>query len=577
MLLNLREEVISLVLEALSSEYSLNYNKEELISKLEIPKSVEMGHVAFPVFFLAKELRKSPKDIASQLATNINAHLDAKLSGNLKDVSPAAGYINFKFKSFYLQNLLFKAVEKLSSLDNAKLKSSGKKVLVDYCSPNVAKPMHIGHFRATIMGQAICNLARSQGHEVIALNHLGDWGTQFGKLAWAIQNWGSEYPLEKEPIESLLKLYIRFHEEAEANAEIEKAGAETFKKLEDGDEEILKLWEKIVSLSLAEYDKTLSRLRVKHSLIRGESFYNDRLDDIVEKLNKAKLLKESEGAQIVDLESDNMPPCLIKKADGASLYATRDLASALYRMEELGVNENLNVVGSEQTLHFQQVFKVLEKMGYDWVKDCHHISFGRYRFKDGEMSTRKGKLIRLNEMLDKAHTIAKEIIQKKNPDLKNKDIIAEQVGIGALIFYDLLNDRNKDIEFDWEKVMNFEGDSGPYVQYCQVRCRSVLAKSKCKPLYKECLELETTEEQELVKTLLSYDEVLQSSYSLYKPHILANYLLEVCKAFGHFYHKCRIVGEEEKLEGSRLALVASVQKVIEDGLSVLNIESPEAM
>ncbi len=558
------------VCETLKSVFNIELDEIKILDLLESPKKVEMGHVAMPVFFLAKELKKSPKDISQLLADSINETLQAPMS----KAEAAGGYLNFTFDNLSLQKLLF---DHVNSSQLGEAKSSGKRVVVDYCSPNVAKPMHIGHFRATIMGQAICNLAVSQGHDLVALNYIGDWGTQFGKLAWAIENWGSEYPLEAEPIESLLKLYIRFHEEAETNKEIEKAGAETFKRLEEGDEDIKKLWQKIVKLSLAEYEKTLKRLKVKHNLVRGESFYNDKLKDTVELINSKGLLEESEGAQIVNLESDNMPPCLIRKADGASLYATRDVASALDRIEDLKADQSLYVVGSEQTLHFQQVFKVLEKMGYDWVKDCHHISFGRYRFADGQMSTRKGRLIRLNEMLDKAQTIAQEIINKKNPDLKNKKVIAEQVGIGALIFYDLMNDRQKDIDFDWDKVMNFEGDSGPYVQYCQVRCRSVLAKSGKAPLFDGGVELAAVEERELIKTLLSFEQVLESAYKNFKPHVVANYLLDVCKAFGHFYHKCRIVGEEDKLEQSRLALVVSTQKVIEKGLAILNIESPEAM
>lgn len=558
------------VYNTLKTVFNIELDQVKILGLLESPKKVEMGHIAMPVFFLAKELKKSPKDITQLLADSINDSIQKPMS----HVEAAGGYLNFTFDNIELQKLLFNHVNS-SQLGAAK--SSGKRVVVDYCSPNVAKPMHIGHFRATIMGQAICNLAKSQGHDLVALNYIGDWGTQFGKLAWAIENWGSEYPLETDPIESLLKLYIRFHEEAETNKEIEKAGAETFKRLEDGDEEIRELWQKIVKLSLAEYSKVLKRLRVEHSLTRGESFYNDKMSGAVDLIKSKGLLEESEGAQIVNLESDNMPPCLIKKADGASLYATRDIASALDRIEGLKADQSLYVVGSEQTLHFQQVFKVLEKMGYDWVEHCHHISFGRYRFADGQMSTRKGKLIRLTEMLDKAQAIAQEIINKKNPDLTNKEAISEQVGIGALIFYDLMNDRQKDIDFDWEKVMNFEGDSGPYVQYCQVRCRSVLAKSGKEPMFIGGVELSTNEERELIKTLLSFEQVLENAYRSFKPHVVANYLLDVCKAFGHFYHKCRIVGEEEKLEKTRLALVVSTQKIIEKGLAVLNIESPEAM
>ncbi|MCB0343390.1 MAG: arginine--tRNA ligase, partial [Bdellovibrionales bacterium] len=455
---------------------------------------------------------------------------------------------------------------------------AGKTVVIDFSSPNVAKPMHIGHLRATVIGQAICNLARSQGYNVIGINHLGDWGVQFGKLAYAYQKWGSEYPFATEPFESLYKLYVRFHDEAELDPEIEKEGSLMFKRLEDGDEGIADLWRMFVDVSMQDYNRLWAMLGVKHELVRGESFYNDRLKAVEDRLQKLGLLEESEGAVVVKLDDADMPPCLIRKSDGASLYATRDLASAIYRKEELGADLNLYVVGAEQTLHFKQVFKVLEKMGYEWAKDCHHVSFGMYRFKDvGKMSSRKGNVIFLEDVLRRAIDMVKEVIESKNPDLDDKDEVAKKVGVGAIVFNDLINDRVKNVDFDWDRVLDFEGDSGPYVQYVCVRCESILRKyGKAVPPSMP-VDLDSSEERELVKILLSYPEILNVAFKGFKPNVLAHYLLDVCRAFNHFYHKCRVLGVEPEVEAARIALVSATLAVLKNGLKLLNIETPKAM
>jgi arginyl-tRNA synthetase len=543
-------------------------------SLLEIPRELKHGHLSLPVFSLSKLKKMAPPVIAKQIAEELNK----SKSEWIDKVEPVGGYVNFHLKNLKVFNVLFKS----ASTDSGKLGHRqdyvGKKLLIDYSSPNVAKPMHIGHLRATVIGQAIRNLAESQGYSVVGLNHLGDWGVQFGKLAWAYLKWGGEYPFDKDPFESLYSLYVRFHQEVETHPEYEKEGAATFKKLEDGDPELRALWQKFIDISMKDFDRLWQRLGVKHDLVRGESFYNDRLKDAEKLIQDKGLLVESEGAQVVDLSHLNIPPCLIRKSDGAALYATRDIASALYRMEELKADLNLYVVGSDQALHFKQVFAVLEKMGYPWVESCHHIGFGLVRFKDaGKISSRKGNIIRLSDLLDQAVSRVTKIMDEKNPDLKNKAQVAEEVAIGAVIFNDLVNDRIKNVEFDWDRALSFDGDSGPYVQYCHVRCESIL--NKINPKYPKELSVDLTseEERDLIKTLMSYEQVLSDSFRHFKPNILANYLLHVCANFNRFYQKHRIIAGDESLVESRAALVFSTQKVIASGLGVLNIKSPKAM
>ena len=525
-----------------------------------------------PVFFLAKRLKKAPPIIAQEYSEKIKSLQWPEIEG----VQPISGFINLKLSWEFMSQHLLEALQASHKLGFSE-SGLGKTMVIDFSSPNVAKKMSIGHLRATVIGQSIYNLALSQSYKVIGLNHLGDWGTQFGKLAWALDNWSDEYPIDENPMKALTDIYVRFHEEAEKNAELEKHGAAYFKKLEEGDEHVTSLWKKIVKLSMEDYNRMWNLLGVKHDLVRGESFYNDKLKPTEKLLEDKKLLVESEGAMVVMLEDDK-PPCLIRKSDGASLYATRDIASAIYRREELKADLNLYVVGQDQTLHFQQIFEVLHKMGYDWAEGCHHISFGMYRFKDiGRMSTRKGNVIHLEDVINKAIDSINGIIEQRNPNLKDKAKVAEQVGIGAVIFNDLVNDRTKNVDFNWERALSFEGDSGPYVQYVVVRCKSILRKYNKSLAQKFEVELTTPEERELTLRLLALDEVLQLSFKSFKPHILANYLLEVCRIFNQFYHKCRIIDQEEGLAASRAKLVEATEKVLTQGLSVLNIETPEEM
>lgn len=573
----------------LPSEISDNdvVSVENLIQVLEQPKNLDHGHLAFPVFSLAKILRLAPPVIAKKLADQIQAAVDGCQSSDeknqkylgLEKATAVGGYVNLTFSGHSLQSRLFAAIrEGRGRLGYSEI-GKGKKIVIDYSSPNVAKPMHVGTLRATVIGQAIRNVAETQGYEVIGLNHLGDWGVQFGKLAWAYQKWGDQYDFKNAPFQSLFDLYVKFHDEAAKNPELDAQGSLVFKRLEQGDQEIEKIWKMFVEITLIEDQKLWDLLGVKHDLVRGESFYNDRLKPVEDLLEQKGLLQESEGALVVPM-GDDMPPCLIRKSDGASLYATRDIASAIYRKEELGADLCLYVVGVDQTLHFKQVFKVLELAGYDWAKDCHHISFGLYRFKDGvKMSTRKGNVIFLEDILRQAIERTSEIIAKKNPHLteSEREQIATDVGVGAVIFGDLVFDRVKNVEFDWDRILSFEGDSGPYVQYMHVRCQSLLRKYGKAPKLDPGRLMNEKDERELIRLLFSYDEILESTFRSFRPNILAQYLLEVCGVFSRFYHNNRILGEAAEVEESRMALVAATQAVLNEGLAKLSIRAPDVM
>jgi arginyl-tRNA synthetase len=553
---------------------ALGLNEAELVPTMESPRRPNQGQLALPVFQLAKSKGMAPPVLATELALKLNAQQIPEI----ERVEAVQGFVNFHFQTKFLQELLLNTLRAQGSEFGRSTNGLGKTLVIDFSSPNVAKAMHIGHLRATVIGQAIVNLARSQGYKVIGLNHLGDWGVQFGNLAWAYKHWASEYPFDSEPFASLTRLYIRFHEEAEKDPELARKGAETFRRLEEGDSEITQIWKLVVEISLREYARIWKMLGVAHDLVRGESYYNDRLKPVENLLESRGLLVESDGAMVVRLDDEGMAPCLIRKTDGASLYATRDLASAIYRHDELGADLNLYVVGAEQTLHFRQIFSVLKKLGYAWAANCHHIGFGMYRFKDiGKMSSRKGNVILLEDVLSRAIEMVKAIIGQKNPNLAGAEKVAQQVGIGAIVFNDLMNDRNKNVEFDWEKVLDFEGDSGPYVQYCHVRCVSLVNKfgKPCPTTMK--LALESLEERELIRALINFPDVLQSAFKNFKPHLVATYLLEICKLFSQFYTQHRILGEESSLEESRMALVGATQAVLARGLGVLNIEAPNAM
>lgn len=565
------------MLAHLKKQLSLEISKKvslsnlDILNSLEVPKVFEHGHLAWPVFNYAKSLKQNPMALAVQLAQELSSQIEG-----VKSVTAVGGFLNFKFETYKLAFIMNQAAqeEKLSDQDWG----AGRTVVIDYSSPNVAKKMHIGHLRATNIGQAIRNLAAANGFKVIGVNHIGDWGSQFGKLAWAIEKWGPAMGEKAWTIDGLLELYVKFHEEAEKNPELELAGAATFLKLENGDPEIQKIWKRIIEASLKDYARMYEILNVKHDLILGESFYNDKLDDVVHRLERKKLLSESQGAQVVLFpENEKMPPCLIRKSDGASLYATRDLAAAIYRHESLKADELIYVVAADQSLHFKQVFRVLEMLEYDWSKRCHHVGFGLVRFKEGKMSTRLGRVIHLEDVIHAAIELVTQTVEEKNPGLENKKENIRKIAMGAVVFNDLVNDRMKNIEFDWDRALSTEGDSGPYVQYTTVRCKSILRKVQFKWVEMPVKVDWTAEEEKLLFCLMQFQDVVKNSYVHLKPNVMAQYLLQVCADFGQFYHHNRVLGVESQIENRRLHLVDLTRRVLEEGLGLLNISTPEMM
>ncbi len=510
-----------------------------------------------------------------EVAKSLAATLSDEISG-VESVQALGGFLNFKYKTSKLAEVMNLAAQ-AEFLSHQKW-GFGKTVVIDYASPNVAKKMHIGHLRATNIGQAIRNLAQANGYKVIGVNHLGDWGTQFGKLAWAIEKWGPELGEKAWTIDGLLELYVRFHEESEKNPKLVEEGAAIFLRLEQGDPKVKEIWLRIIDASLKDYARMFKILNVKHDLVLGESFYNDKLADVIKRLEVKKLLVESEGAQVVMFaETEKMPPCLIKKSDGASLYATRDLAAAIYRHDVLKGDELIYVVGADQNLHFKQVFRVLEMLGLDWSKNCHHVGFGLVRFKEGKMSTRKGRVIHLEDVIESAIEIVTQTVEEKNPDLENKQENIRKIAIGAVIFNDLINDRMKNIEFDWDRALSTEGDSGPYVQYTTVRCKSILRKVQFKWVDMPFEAEWTKEEEKLIFCLMQFQDVVRNSYTNLKPNILAQYLLQLCADFSHFYHHNRVIGVESQIENRRLHLVDLTRRILEEGLGILNISAPDMM
>lgn len=545
---------------------------------IEIPPNKEMGDYAFPCFQLARILRKAPDRIALELAEKIEA------SGLIRRVQVVKAYVNFFLapaaSSIRVISEILTQKEAYGKADIGK----GQTVVLDYSSPNIAKPFHVGHLRSTIIGHSLARIFESLGYKTVRINHLGDWGTQFGKLIVAYRKYGSPEKLAQDPIRELLDLYVRFHQEAEEDPSLEDEARAAFKALEDGGEEETRLWQEFRRLSLAEFEKIYRRLGVHFDSHLGEAAYNEAMEETVQKLQDKGLLVESQGALVVEL--DDLPPCLIKKKDGATLYATRDLAAAIHRYETYGFQHLFYVVGAPQRLHFQQVFGVLEKMGYEWVSRCEHIAFGHIRLGDAQLSTRKGNVIFLEDLLDQAVERVLAIISERNPDLEDKEAVAETVGVGAVIFNDLAHNRIKDISFDWETALNFEGDTGPYVQYTHARTASLLRRGVEEGLIDGASldggRLSLSEEAlgedevfELAKSLADFPAVVRRAAEEREPSEIARYLLTLCRQFNSFYHAHRIIGSPQAKE--RLALVAAVKQVIASGLYLLGIGAPEAM
>jgi arginyl-tRNA synthetase len=567
-----KQQVAEKIASALVNLGVEEFSAEKVRDMLETPPNPAMGDIAFPCFQLAKALRKAPPMIAGELAGQISG-------APLSQVQAVGPYVNLFLDQQSVAKEVVGTILAQGSAYGDRNIGQGRHVPIDLSSPNIAKPFSMGHLRSTVIGNALANIMEKHGYKPVRINHLGDWGTQFGKLIVAYKKWGDEEKVKAEPIKELLQLYVRFHEEAEKDPTLEDLGREWFKKLEDGDEEAKRLWQWFRDESLKEFMKIYELMGVHFDSFHGEAFYNDKMDRVVAMLEEKGLLVESEGALVVPLDEYDMPPCLIKKSDGATLYATRDLAAALYRHETYDFAKALYVVGGEQRLHFQQLYKVLEKMGFEWAKEMYHVPFGMM-LKDGKkMSTRKGKVVLLEEVLAQAIEDVLKVIEEKNPTLVNKEAVARQVGVGAVIFHDLKNFRLNDINFSWEEMLTFEGETGPYVQYTHARACSLLRKGGYQPGEVKLAEgsLDSKEAWAVITLLNSFPEVIDRARENFDPSQIGKYVIDLAQQFNKFYANVRILAEEDAIKASRLQLVAAVVVVLKEGLRLLGLQAPEEM
>lgn len=566
-MIDFKKEIAEILAQKIES-----MSEKEIFELIEIPPNPQMGDFAFPCFKLAKAFRKAPNQIAQELAGTIG---EVALFEKVQNEGP---YLNFFIdKTTYAKSVIEEVLQQPEKFGSSN-QGAGKRVIVEYSSPNIAKPFHIGHIRTTVIGHAINKIYQFLGYETISVNHLGDYGTQFGKLIVAFNNWGDAAAVEAEPIPALLKLYIKFHEEAEKNPGLEDEARRWFKRLEDGDEEALKLWQWFRDESLKEFNRVYDMLGITFDSYAGESFYSDKMPEVLKVMEEKGLLKESKGAEIVDLEPYGMPPALIRKSDGSTLYITRDIAAAIYRKEHYDFYKNIYVVGAQQNLHFQQWMKIIELMGHEWAKDCVHVQFGMVALEEGTMSTRKGRVVFLEDVLTKAVERTKEIITAKSPNLENKDEIAKQIGIGAVVFQELSNSRIKDYVFSWDKTLTFDGETGPYVQYTHARACSLLRKAEVKLTDVIDYSLLSNEDaMNLIRLIQQFPGVVEDAARKYEPSIVTRHIVDVAQAFNKFYHDCPIIVEDHALQRARLALVFAAKQTIQNGLSLLGVGAPERM
>lgn len=564
--MNAKENVIASLTVALGTELPA----DKIADLLEVPKSSKLGDYAFPTFSLAKVRRQAPPLIAQSLVAAIDQ------TGYEKVVATGA-YVNFFLdKSAFAQDILATVLTEGQHYGDSDLGAGGN-VPIDMSSPNIAKPMSMGHLRSTVIGNSLAKIYSKIGYHPYKINYLGDWGTQFGKLIVAYHKWGSEAEIKADPIGNLLKYYVRFHKEAETDPALDDEGRLWFKKLEDGDPEATHLWEWFRGLSLAEFNKIYQRLGVEFDSDNGEAYYNDKMDPVVQELTDKHLLQESQGAQIVDLTAEGLTPALIKRSDGATLYITRDLAAAIDRYNKFHFAKSLYVVGSEQTEHFKQLKAVLEKMGHTWAQNIVHVPFGLIT-KDGKkLSTRKGNVVLLDKVLDDAVDLAKAQIAAKNPELANADQVAHQVGVGAVIFHDLKNDRLDSFDFSLAEVVRFEGETGPYVQYTNARAQSILRKANTSvDLTASKLALADPQAWDVLKYLADFPEVIKRAAVEYEPSVIAKFALRLAKAFNKYYANSKILVADDELN-ARLALVSAVSQVLQAALALLGVQAPAEM
>lgn len=538
---------------------------------LEIPPKPDMGDYAFPCFQLAKTLRKAPPMIAADIAEKIGS-VDI-----IEKLEVKGAYLNFFLKKDLFVKSMVEAADKEDF--GSSTEGNGKTICIDYSSPNVAKNFHVGHLRTTIIGNSLYKIFSKLGYRVERINHLGDWGTQFGKLIVAYKKWGSKEAVEKNGVEELMHLYVKFHDEASNDDSLNDQAREWFSQMEQGNEEALSIWQWFVDISLKEYKGTYDLLGMEFDHYLGESFYRDKTADVVKRLEDANLLEESEGAKIVNLDEYNMAPCLIMKKDGSSIYATRDLAAIFYRKATWNFDKCLYVTGQEQKLHFAQVFKVVELLGNEWAKDSLvHIPYGLVSLEGAKLSTRSGNIIYAEDILLQAIQKVKETINEKNPDAEDKDEIARIVGVGAIIFHDLYNQRIKDVSFKWDKVLNFDGETGPYVQYTYVRCASILRNvAYDENAIIDYSQLLDDEAIALLKEINRFPQVVKDAAEKYEPCIVARFAMDVAQSFSRFYNADRVNVEDDALRNARVKLVSMTKRTLKDALALLGVDCPEQM
>ena len=554
-------------------------SREEIASLLMLPPDTSMGDYALPCFRFAKALKKAPALIAEELKKDILSRPNP-----FAEVEAVNGYLNFKFDRAAEAGKVLSDVLKRGAEYGSSDEGAGKTVCIDYSSINIAKPFHIGHLSSTVIGAALYRMYRKRGYNPVGINHLGDWGTQFGKLIVAYKRWGDEEKLKKGGVTYLTEIYVRFHAEAEEDPALEDEARAWFKRIEDGDKEALGLYDLFKSLTLEEVGKVYKRLGIEFDSYNGEAFYNDKMAPVIEKLEALNLITVSDGAKIVDLKEWGMSPCLLVKADGATLYATRDLAAAFYRKRTYDFYKSLYVVAYQQNLHFKQLFKVIELMGEEWYKDLVHVPFGMVSLEDGTMSTRKGKVVWLKDVLDKAVEKAALVIREKNENLVNAEAVSEMVGVGSVVFFALSNNRIKDITFSYDKVLNFDGETAPYVQYTNARAVSLLKKAgDLGEMFKEPLTetelkgLEGKEGEELISLLSRFGQTVSEALEKYEPSVVTRYAIELAKAFNRYYLTTRILNGEPSVRRARIALVYAVHTVLEEALRLIGVKAPEEM
>ncbi len=544
-----------------------------LSAALETPPEKKLGDLAFPCFILAKTMRKAPPVIASELAAAFES------DEYIERAEATGGYLNFFYnRENFTKSVIAEISEKKEAFGSSDI-GAGKTVLVEFSSPNIAKPFHIGHLFSTALGNSLEKIYKHLGYDTVKINHLGDWGTQFGKLISAYKRWGDKEVIEKDPINELLKIYVKFHEEAEKLPELNDEAREYFKLLEENDPETTALWSYFKDVSLVEFNRVYNRLGVSFDSYAGESFYSDKMQEVVEILSEKGLLTESEGAQVVDLSEQNMPPCIILKSDGATIYATRDIAAALYRHRTYDFHKNIYVVGTPQALHFNQIFSVIEKAGFDWGKDCTHVGFGLVKFPGKKLSTRHGDVVFLEDVLNESVNKTLEIITENTPDMENKEAAAEVIGIGAVLYTFLKNSREKDIVFSWESMLDFEGESAPYVQYSYARAKSILRRNTLDYSAADFSHATSDDEYALLTHLNSFGDAVKDAAEKNEPFHINRYVTNLARYFNKFYNSCPILkeGVPEETKKARLAIVEASSYVIKSALGLLGIGTVESM